>query len=74
LGSTSVKVVHITLMKLSPAAYLGDRFWLPFIQPNPMEIMNWVHVETGQAGNLTWRRGQVNLYLITTFIKWAYKK
>ncbi len=51
------------------AAYLGDRFWLPYLQPNPMEIMNWVHVETGQAGNLTWRRGQVNLCLIVKYVR-----
>jgi len=47
---------------------LGNNFWLPYIQPNQTEMMNWIHSETGQIGNLTWRRGQVNKFIILLYL------
>ncbi len=39
---------------------LGNHFWLPYTQPDQTDMMYWIHSETGQSGNLTWRRGQVS--------------
>jgi len=43
---------------------LGNKFWLPYIQQIPKEILYWIHSETGKVGNFTWRKGQVKLVLL----------
>ncbi len=49
---------YLALLKKSPPI-LGDRFWLPFIQPDPTDLLGWVHSESGEKRNFTWRKGQV---------------
>jgi hypothetical protein len=53
---------------------LGDRFWLPYTLPSSVDILQWIHSETGQIGNLTWRKGQVKSFPLIIIILYEIQK
>ena len=64
----------LALAKKAPSG-LSDRFWLPYHQKDPSDLLTWFHIETGAIDSkLPWRRGQVfdsetEPYLISFFLQ-----